>query len=321
MEAVLLAGGYGTRLRPLTYTRPKPLVPVAGKPMVEHVLDSLPREVTKLIVAANWRADDLEKYFERRGGNVECIVVREDEPLGTAGAVKNCAEYLTGPFLVLNADIVSDMDLAAMVELHQDAKGRATIALNDVPAAEVSNYGVVAFDEKVPDRIVRFVEKPAAEEAPSTWINAGAYLIEKDVLDLIPDGLVSMEKDIFPLLLDGGLYGFRHSGLWVDVGDPARLREATKKVGGADHPVDARVAADAVFMDSIAGRGLRIANGARVERSVLGDNVIIEADAQLINCIVGDNETVRGSHRDARIWSPPIPDGYPDKQVGNALRG
>src|SRR6185503_11393376 len=170
MDAILLAGGYGTRLRPLTYTRPKPLLPVAGRPMVEWVLDRLPPEVRRVIVAVNWKAQTLGTYFAQRetkgkGRRVDFVVVKEEEPLGTAGAVKNCEPHLTSDrFFVLNADIVSTMDLGAMVRAHAANKGAGTISLKEVAPADVVHYGVVREDEQVAHdgaiRIAEFVEKP-----------------------------------------------------------------------------------------------------------------------------------------------------------------
>ena len=138
MDAILLAGGFGTRLRPLTYTRPKPLLPVAGRPMVEWVLDRLPPEVRRVVVAVNWKAQALGTYFATRdvkgkGRRVEFVVVKEDEPLGTGGAVKNCQAHLTSDrFFVLNADIVSTMDLAALAAAHKAHGAVGTISLKEV---------------------------------------------------------------------------------------------------------------------------------------------------------------------------------------------
>jgi len=323
MDAVLLAGGYGTRLRPLTYTRPKPLLPVAGRPMVEWVLDRLPEEVDRVIAAVNWKAQDLEAYFAGREGRIDFDVVREEEPLGTAGAVLNCADALSSArFFVLNADIVSDMDLGAMVAQHRETGGSGTIALHEVEPEEVRNYGVVAQDADDARRIRRFVEKPQdPADAPSRLINAGAYLLEKGVLDLIPRGrLVSMEKEVFPQLLEPGLHGWTHEGLWVDVGDPTRLREASRGLDKAYvHGPGARIGEGVSLVDTVAGRDLRVGDGARLERCVVGDGVTVEADSFLVDCVVGDGEQVGGALSGERVWSRPVPEGYPRKQVGNAL--
>ncbi len=309
MDALLLAGGFGTRLRPLTYTRPKPLIPVAGRPMLEWALDRLPPQVDHVVVAVNWLAERLEAYFQKSDRDLRFTVVRETEPLGTAGAVKNCAEHLTSDaFFVLNGDIVSDMDLVAMMQQHQDTGAVGTIALTEVAPADVVHYGVIQPDGDDPRRIRGFVEKPATPDlAPSRLINAGAYLLDHSVLDRIAPGrLVSMEKEIFPQLLEPGFYGSTFTGRWIDVGDPARLLQAHRSMGGGGN---------------IVGADCSIAAGARLSDCILGDGVTVAAGADLYGCVIGDGETVAGTHRDARIWTRPLPAGYPDKQVGNSLPG
>ncbi len=308
MDALLLAGGYGTRLRPLTYTRPKPLLPVAGRPMIDWVLDRLPAEVDRVVVAVNWLASKLEAYFDTKQDGRRYEVVRESKPLGTAGAVRNCAQQLqSDDFFVLNGDIVSDMDLHALLQQHRQRDAAATISLYEVSRDDVVHYGVAELDDVQPNRIRSFVEKPASPElAPSRLINAGAYVLDQSVLDLIqPDRLVSMEKEIFPILLERGLYGLPFSGYWIDVGDPQRLLAASRKVAGN--------------VGSIVGNGCRIAPSAAINNCIVGDDVTLEADADLEDCVVGDGETVSGVHRNERIWTQPLPAGYPDRQVGNAI--
>ncbi len=329
MDAILLAGGYGTRLRPLTYSRPKPLLPVAGRPMVEWVLDRLPEEVDRVIVAVNWLADELEKHFDQSERPIEFVVVREDEPLGTAGAVKNCEQHIeSDDFLVLNADIVSDMDLDGLVKLRRVEEGNA-ISLKEVPRADVVNFGVIQPATgpgcaEVPEavRIAGFVEKPKdPAQAPSNLVNAGAYALHRSVIDLIPAGkLVSMEKEIFPQLIAGGFWGLPFTGTWIDVGDPVRLRLAAQKLDpGYKVGPHSVVAADAKFVQSVGGARCHVGAGAVVERCVLGDRVTVRPGVKLIDCIVGDDESVHASADAQRIWSKPVPAGYPQKQIGNAL--
>lgn len=330
MDAILLAGGFGTRLRPLTYTRPKPLLPVAGRPMVEWVLDRLPPEVHRVIVAVNWKAQALGSYFQTRepkkGQRLEFVVVREEEPLGTAGAVKNCEAHLTGErFFVLNADIVSDMDLGAMLRAHKAHGGPGTISLKEVPAADVVHFGVIEPGLQVETGAIPikgFVEKPKDPAlAPSRLINAGAYLLERRVLDLIPRGkLVSMEKEIFPHLIPQGFYGMPMEGRWVDVGDPARLLTASHMLNpNFTTGPRSRIDASAHLVGSVAGRDCFVGPDAVVERSVLGDSVTVKAGVKLTECVVGDGETVSADANGARIWTRQIPAGYPKQQVGNAL--
>lgn len=323
MDAVLLAGGFGTRLRPLTYTRPKPLLPVAGRPMVEWVLDRLPAEVTRVIVAVNWQAEKLEAHFAASDRDLEFVVVREDEPLGTAGAVKNCEAHIQADqFFVLNADIVSDMDMDAIVAQHRETGAVGTISTKEVPLGDVVNFGVIAPDPGDARRIRGFVEKPQnPADAPSRLINAGAYLLNRSVLDLIPAGqMVSMEKEVFPQLLDQGFYGCAFDGYWIDLGDPERLRAASHQLDpGTWHGPGAEISPDAKINESIAGDGATVGAGASLERCVLGDDVTIAAGANLHDCVVGDGETVTGAHAGAMVWTQGVPAGYPNKQVGNAI--
>ncbi|HET6398873.1 MAG TPA: NDP-sugar synthase [Candidatus Thermoplasmatota archaeon] len=335
MDAILLAGGYGTRLRPLTYTHPKPLLPVAGRPLVEWALDRLPQEVDRVIVCVNWLADALRVHFAASNRDIEFVVVQEDEPLGTAGAVKNAEPHIRSKdFFVLNADIISDMDLAALIRQHEATGAAGTISLKEVQPHEVVDFGVVRPDtgpeaqpkSAGPDtkdavRIAGFVEKPARpEDAPSRFINAGAYLLHRDVLKLIPKGrLVSMEKEIFPHLIPQGFWGCTFRGQWIDVGDPTRLLQASRKLDPERHfGPGSEVAADARILDSVGGRGCRIGAAAILERCVLGDDVTVAAGVHLVDCIVGDGEHVSRDAKGDRIWSKPVPDGYPQKQVGNA---
>jgi mannose-1-phosphate guanylyltransferase len=331
MDAVLLAGGFGTRLRPLTYTRPKPLLPVAGRPMVEWALDRLPPQVTKVIVAVNWQAETLEAHFAASERALEFVVVREAEPLGTAGAVRNCAgEIASDRFFVLNADIISDMDLGAMLADHEATGAEATLSLKEVEPQDVVHYGVARLGDD-PRRIVGFVEKPSTpQQAPSRLINAGAYLMDASVLDRIPAGrLVSMEKEVFPKILAdgavgraGGLGGCAFDGYWIDVGDPDRLRAASQHLDASVwHGPEADIAPDAEIADCVAGTELVVGAGARVERSVLGDRVEVGEGAVVVDCVVGDGEVVRGAHIGERIWTQDVPAGYPQQQVGNALAG
>jgi mannose-1-phosphate guanylyltransferase len=307
MDAVLLAGGYGTRLQPLTYTTPKPLLPVAGRPMLEWALDRLPPEVDHVVVAVNWLAEKLEAHFRDSERDIKFTVVREAKPMGTAGAVKNCQQHLESEqFFVLNGDIVSDMDLTAMVGQHAGTNAVGTIALKEVPEAEVVNYGVIQPDATDPRRIRDFVEKPAIPaEAPSRRINAGAYLLNQSVIDLIaPNQMVSMEKEIFPQLLDDGFYGWDFDGTWIDVGDPPRLLQAHHQLGGASN---------------IVGRNCQVSDQAYMSECILGNDVVIEANAYLTRCVVGDRQTVGGELDNERIWHGNKPTGYPEKQVGNAM--
>ena len=224
--------------------------------------------------------------------------------------------------LVLNADIISDVDMQALVDLFRRRGGEGAISLKEVAPEDVVHYGVAAMDPQDRERILGFVEKPRRkEDAPSRLINAGAYVLPRSVLDRIrPGRMVSMEKEIFPVLIEPGFFGLPFDGHWIDVGDPARLRAASHHLDPDTwHGPDADIAGDAKVLATLAGADLRIGAGAVVEGCVLGDGVTVAPGIRLVDCVVGDGETVESSTDAARIWSRPVPDGYPSKQVGNAI--
>lgn len=318
MQVVLLAGGKGTRLRPLTYTTPKPLLPIMGRPMVAHILERLPSYCDEVLLTVSHRADDLRAWAAHTEDPAldgrEVQIVEETEPLGTAGAVKNCALHVEDTFMVLNGDLLSDLDMAAHVATHRKRGGVGSLALH--PVEDPSRFGVVAIGDD--GRITQFVEKPPAEEAPSRLVNAGAYVLEPEVLDMIPEGrAVSIEREVFPELTrhPRGLYGFPFEGLWIDCGTPEsylrvhrellvrsgrdlRLGRGTE-VDVADGRLRATVLGDGVALGhAIEMEGAVVHDGASVEddvrlvRTVVGAGARIGAGAMLTDCVVGPGERV-----------------------------
>ena len=217
MEAIILAGGFGTRLRPLTYSRAKSLLPILNKPMIAHLIEILPDEVDTIVLAVNYRKNQIEEYFNENNFGREIIVNDEPEPLGTGGAVKFAEEHITGKFFVINSDIICSLNMKKMIDFHEKNNAVTTISL--WPVENVSEFGVADVENN--GNIVGFVEKPKPEDAPSNFINAGAYIIEPQVLDYINvGGLVSMEKEIFPQIIEETkrFYGYKFQGYWMDIG-------------------------------------------------------------------------------------------------------
>jgi len=215
MQAVIIAGGLGTRLRPLTYTRPKPLMPLLNKEMILHVLDRLPRDVDDIILPVNYMIDRMRDFFKDVDVGRNVRIVEERRPLGTGGALKNVEPYLAERFLVFNGDVISSINIPDMLHHHEENDCIATIALWEVE--DPSAFGSVGLRDG--SRIVRFVEKPAAGKAPSNYINAGVYVFERSVLDSIPSGKqVSMEREVFPKIIKKGLCGYKFEGYWADAG-------------------------------------------------------------------------------------------------------
>lgn len=306
MQAVLIAGGLGTRLRPLTLTRPKALLPLLNRPMILHLLDRMPAFVDEVLVAANYRTEQLRAFFATEDVGRKVTVVREKRPLGTGGCLRNLAGRLSGTFLAFNGDVISSLPVADLVDAHRRAGGVGTIALWEVE--DPSAYGVVSMDG---DRITRFVEKPPKEEAPSKLANAGAYVLEPEALAAIPEGVASLERDAFPALVKKGLHGFRFTGYWADAGTLEHFLRATeillraqgsevnrlaKVLPSARITKPVAVAADAVVdgdLGPAAVVGARsVLGNARVVHSVLLDRVAVGDGASVSGSILGEGAIV-----------------------------
>lgn len=202
MRAVLMAGGSGTRLRPLTCDLPKPMVPILNRPIAEHIINLLKRhQITEIIATLHYLPDVMRDYFQDGSdfGVQMTYAVEEDQPLGTAGCVKNIAELLDETFLVISGDSITDFDLNAAIEFHRRQKSKATIVLTRVP--NPIEFGVVITDEH--HRIRRFLEKPSSSEIFSDTVNTGTYILEPEVLEYLPANQESdFSKELFPLLLE-----------------------------------------------------------------------------------------------------------------------
>jgi len=341
MEAIILAGGFGTRLRPLTYTRAKSLLPILNKPMISYIMESLPNEVDKVILAVNYQKNQIEKYFKKADFGKDIVVNDETTPLGTGGATKFAEKHITGRFFVLNSDTICSLNLEDMIKFHKENNAVSTISL--WPVENVSEFGVV--DVKDDGNIVRFVEKPKPEDAPSNFINAGAYLLEPDILEYIETGhLISMEKEIFPQIIrdTGRFFGFKFKGYWMDIGRISSYidvhkflmeKNKIKNYKGADCEIDG------TLKDSCIGNNVYIGNNSRLESTIVYDNAKIENNVVLRGCVIGencrigsfsnlknsvigDNEKIpeKSSIDEELVWTQPIPKGYPDKQIGNVIR-
>ncbi len=307
MKAVLLAGGFGTRLRPLTYTRPKHLLPICNRAHIEHVLDLLQRHgINAVVLTTSYLAEaftDTVQRITERGMHME--VTHEEVPLGTAGAIKNAQSVIGGDtFLVFNADVLTDADLGELLDFHRDKRAEATILLT--PVEDPSAFGVVPTDED--GRVTGFIEKPPPGQAPTDLINAGAYVLEPSVLDRIPDGEESsVERSLFPeLVADGArLFALPTKAYWMDVGTPEKYLQAnmdaleeriTLEGPGPIHP-SARVHDKAVVASSCLGAGASIEGEAHVRGSVLLPGVVVCPGAQVEGCILGEEAVVASGEK------------------------
>lgn len=286
IEAIILVGGEGRRLRPLTDTRPKPMMPLVDRPFVAHQLDQLRRfGVTDVIFSCGYRPEALERHFgDGSAYGLRLRYVVDPIPLGTAGAVKNAEPLLTADrTLVLNGDILTDLDIAALLDHHEDASAAGTLALT--PVDDPSRYGLVRLHAD--DRVEAFLEKPSADElrpGEPFLINAGTYLLEHEVLDAIPAGEpCSIERDIFPGLAEAGrLVGFASDCYWRDIGTPDSYLQAHLDV------LAGRVRTESPTGEHWVGSGVAVGVDAVIHRgTTLGDGAHVGAGATLAASVVG----------------------------------
>lgn len=331
MKALFLAGGLGTRLRPLTDRLPKPMVPIMGRPLLERKFESLKLHgIDEIVLSTCYRPEAIERYFgDGSAFGLKIRYVHEDAPLGTGGAIKNCEKYFDGTFFVFNADILSNINFSEMLRYHKRKQADVTIAATRV--GNPSAYGVIEFDEN--GYVSLFREKPAPREVVSHFINAGVYLFEPDVFRQIPSGRpVSVEREVFPKLLGLGkrVAVYRGCNYWLDIGTPAkyvqahrdsfegklRLSEVDFRKRAVYGRLNAAISGTATLRGPVyLGRNVRVGPGAvvgprvvvgddsvigrkcRVADSILWNDVVLEDKAELSECIVTDGKTVEEKSR------------------------
>jgi mannose-1-phosphate guanylyltransferase len=289
MQALVLAGGEGTRLRPLTLTTPKPVLPLAGRPFLTFMLDWLRGHgVTEAILSCGFLSDGVETVLGDIYNGMRLRYVTEDEPLGTGGPVRlaHDAGLLEERLLVLNGDVLTDIDLTAELAAHERTGARVTLALVEVD--DTASYGVVP--TATDGAVEAFLEKTSGP-VPTNRINAGAYVLARDVVEeLIPaGGPVSFERDVFPKLVGNGLYGFAGDGYWIDIGTPERYLEATWDL------LSGRVASSLPPRDetgSLIGDGC-LTSGAHIgPQTVLGDHCVAGSDSAIERSVLHDRVVV-----------------------------
>ena len=325
-QAVVLVGGFGTRLRPLTNTTPKQMLPILHRPMIEHVIDHLAEHgIEEAVLSMGYRPDRFtEAYPTGVYNGVKLHYAVEPEPLDTAGAIRFAAKDagIAEQFIVINGDVLTDLDIGSLIAFHDERGAEATIALHRVE--DPSAFGVVPTDAH--GRVVAFVEKPPRDEAPTDLINAGTYVFEPSVIDRIDEGRkVSVEREVFPAMVeDGVLYATPGDTYWIDTGTPAKYIEAhVDLIDGLRDPRDeaiheackihpdatiersvimagASVGAGAVLRDAVVLPGAVVESGARIDRSIVGPRARIGAGAVLSGLtVIGDDEVVpAGAHLD-----------------------
>jgi mannose-1-phosphate guanylyltransferase len=324
VKAVVLVGGEGTRLRPLTYLTVKAMVPVLNKPFIEYIIRHLSHHgISEIILAIGYQPDRITEYFTDESQlGTKLIYSIETDPMGTAGAVKNAEPYIDDTLFAMNGDIFTDLNFTDMLHFHKNKGAKVTIALT--PVEDPTRFGVVETDSK--QRVTRFVEKPRHEQVTSNMINAGVYVIETEVLKRIPEGKRCMfEHDIFPSLVADGepVFGYTTDVYWMDMGTPEKylqlngdllygkstqvdFRETDIRIDkqSSVHPQSKLVGP--ILIDKncnigkgvqlngpvVLGSGCKIHDGASVENSVIWQNATIGEQAVLKDCIVASNNCI-----------------------------
>lgn len=226
-KAIILAGGLGTRLRPLTNETPKPLLPIKGKPIIQHAIENLKKYgIKEIILSIGYKAEKIQDYFkDGRQIGVKISYCIETEPLGTGGAVKQASINIKEPFILLWGDNLTDINFKEMIKSY--IKNNAKIIMALTPREDVEHFGVAKLEG---DKILYFVEKPRREEAPSNLINAGAFIIDPEVLKILPEGKSSIERDCFEKLAKQGvIYAYKHKGQWLPTDDIEKYKKADKE--------------------------------------------------------------------------------------------
>jgi mannose-1-phosphate guanylyltransferase len=299
MQALILVGGEGTRLRPLTADIPKPVVTLVDRPFLAYMLEWLARHgVEDVVLSCGFRADKVRAVLgDGSAHGVRLRYAEEPEPLGTGGALKFCEPYLDDRFLMLNGDVLTDIDLTAQLAQHERTGATATLAL--VPVADPSNYGLVRTAEDT--SVLEFIEKPDRDVGVNT-ISAGAYVLEHSVLDLLEPGRkASIERDVFPRLVGDGLHAHVSDDYWLDIGTPDRYLQGTfdilegRVTSGVEAPggiVAASAVAGEVRAPAVIGTDVTVGRGSVVERAVVLDGARVGEGCLLRECIVVPGATV-----------------------------
>ena len=308
MQAVILVGGEGTRLRPLTSTVPKPVLPLVDRPLMVYMLEWLRGHgIDDVIMSCGFKATRVRDVLgDGSQLGITLRFVEEPDPRGTAGALKFAEEFLDERFLMLNGDVLTDLDLTAQIAQHERTGATGTLALVSVP--DPSSYGLVRLHGDA--TVQEFLEKPSPDAVLDTnLISAGAYVLERSVLDLIaPDRNVSIEREVWPALVGKGLYGYvDDDAYWLDVGTPARYLEATFDIleGNVRTAVTERLGDDFLAVDpgavvdgraippALVGAGCSVAHGAHVgSLAVLGDDVSVGEGTTVERSVVLDGASI-----------------------------
>ncbi|MFC1846213.1 sugar phosphate nucleotidyltransferase [Chloroflexota bacterium] len=329
MKAVILVGGEGTRLHPLTYNIVKSMMPVLNKPFIYYIFRHLHNHrINEIILAMGYKPDSIRNYFDKiNSPDYKLTYSSEQTPLGTAGAIKNAEQFINpdNVFFVFNGDIFTDIDLTEMLNFHKEKNAKVTIALT--PVDDPTQFGVVETDSE--KRITRFTEKPGWEQVKSNYINAGIYIINNEVMNRIPENTRFMfEHDVFPKLLSDGepVYGYDTNAYWIDMGTPEKYLQLNNDILlGKCHLSDFQIEDISIHQDSfvhpqaeltgpiLIDKGCKIDKGTQligpliigsncnigydtvIEKAIIWSKVHIGEKATVKNCIIGNDNSINSN--------------------------
>lgn len=318
MQVVILAGGIGSRLSPLTKSMPKPLLPMLDRTLLEQVIYTIPNNlIDEVIVAGGYKVDLIKSYFDSIECDFDVNIVNEKEPLGTGGALGNCKDSVSGTFACFNGDIISSLDVEKLLQLHNKNGGIGSLGLWEVE--DPTRFGIVGLDNS--EKITQFKEKPKPEEVFSNLINAGSYIFEEDIFDFMPQGRHSLERDVFPQLTDTRmLNGMKFDGYFIDAGtreswcdavskcvEESRFTSGTRVENSWCHSTK-NPSLDSSIMSSMIASGVEIVQSSithstildnskigrlsQISGSLIGRNSIIGENSRLTNVIVGHDSVI-----------------------------
>lgn len=305
--ALILSGGEGTRLKPLTLKTPKPAIPLVNKPFLFYQMDLIESAgIEKCFLLSGYKAEILKNTFRCKYKNLSIEIIEEEKPMGTGGAIGFAKNKINNGAVVFNGDVLFEVDLKEVIKEHKESKASGTIMA--IPVEDPSRYGVILMDEK--GIIKEFLEK--VKQPPSNWINAGLYILEKNILEEIPDTPCSIERDVFPQLLKKGFHFhcFKYKGYWKDIGTIESFKEATfdlidgKVLRWKDEAREKRLLSmiDNIEIDefSVIGKNCQLGKGVKIKKSIIfdgckiGDNSEIEDSIISFNLKIEKNSKIKG---------------------------
>lgn len=306
IKAVIMAGGSGTRLQPLTFVRPKPMIPLINKPILQYSLDKLKEDGFKeVIITLGYMWDHVKQYYKRNPPGVELKYTVEKWPLGTAGGVKKAKKYVDDTFVVLSGDVIIDADLKDIIRYHQEKGALATVVLTAVD--DPSHYGIANLDGD--GRIVDYLEKPDPKDVFSNLANAGTYVFEPEIFDYMENHkrMIDFSRDIFPQLIkeDQAIYGYPSDGYWNDLGRPETYMQATRDLLASRYKIPGhKIKEEIGRLGNIwLGNNVQIGDRVRIEGPVvIGDGVVVSSGSKISsgtvlgeNVVIGQNVNIHGS--------------------------